>query len=258
MNILEEIIAATRQRVAKQKAKDPIPLAALPRKLPPFALEKALREPDISFICEVKKASPSKGIIDPEFLYVDIAKAYEEAGAAAISVLTEPDFFLGCDRYLEEIRDAVAVPLLRKDFIIDPYQIEQAYGLGADAVLLICSVLEKSLLEDFILQADSLGLSCLVEVHEEGEVEMALRAGARIMGVNNRNLKTFQVDTARSIRLRKLVPADILLVAESGVSIPEDVALLREHGIDAVLIGETLMRAENKKKALAFLRGDKL
>lgn len=256
MNILEQIVSATRLRVARQKLKEPKPVCCAPKKLPPFMLEDALRKPEISFICEVKKASPSKGIIAPQFPYLKIARQYELAGAAAISVLTEPDFFLGCDRYLEEIRNEIALPVLRKDFVIDPYQIKQAYALGADAVLLICAILDEKQMRDYIQLADSLGLSCLVEAHDEEELAMAVNAGARIVGVNNRNLKTFEVDTANSIRLRRLAPPDILFVSESGISSPQDIALLRDNGIDAVLIGETLMRAEDKKQTLAALKGD--
>ncbi len=256
MSILEQITAATRLRIERQKIMEPEPVPCFPRHLPSFAFEAALQKPGISFICEVKKASPSKGIIASQFPYLEIAQQYEQAGAAAISVLTEPDFFLGCDRYLAEIREKVSVPLLRKDFIIDPYQIDQSYALGADAILLICSILKEKEMKSFIQRADSLGLSCLVEAHNEDELDMAVRTGARIIGVNNRDLNTFHVDTSNSIKLRKLAPSGILFVSESGISTAEDVFLLRQNAIDAVLIGEILMRAENKITALAKLRGD--
>jgi len=254
MTILDNIVAATRERVARDKrAGLPLPCAADRH---PFAFEKSLRRPDdIAFICEVKKASPSKGVIAAEFPYCEIAVEYEAAGAAAISVLTEPDFFLGSDRYLAEIRQDVTVPLLRKDFVIDPFQIEQAARLGADAVLLICAILSAGQLAAFIREADRLGLSSLVEAHDEAELRTALACGARVVGVNNRDLRTFEVDTGNSVRLRGLAPRDVVMVSESGIRTSSDVALLRRNGIDAVLIGETLMRSADKKAALASLRG---
>jgi len=217
--------------------------------------EKALKTDDIAFICEVKKASPSKGIIADDFPYVEIAKEYEAAGAAAISVLTEPAYFKGDGRYLREIAGAVTIPLLRKDFVVDSYMIYEAKVLGASAVLLICSILAQDTLAEYIGVAHSLGLSALVEAHDEDELTMALRAGARVIGVNNRNLKTFEVDANNSIRLRKMTPGGIIFVSESGVRTAEDVELLRQNKVDAVLIGETLMRSDNKKAALAELKG---
>ena len=209
----------------------------------------------MQFICEVKKASPSKGLIAEHFPYVDIAKAYEAAGAAAISVLTETDYFLGDDRYLRQIYDAVQTPLLRKDFTVDAYQIYQAKTLGAGAVLLICAILDEKRIRSFIELCDSLGMSALVEAHDAEEVRMADSAGARVIGVNNRNLKDFTVDIGNSLRLRELVPGDTLFVAESGISSPEDVRALREGGVNGVLIGESLMRAKDKKAMLDYLRG---
>jgi len=226
---------------------------ALPRGDFPF--EKTLRSPGVSFICECKKASPSKGLIAPEFPYLDIAREYEAAGADAVSVLTEPKWFLGRDEYLEQIAAAVKIPCLRKDFVVDEYMIDQAKTLGAAAVLLICAILDEPHLRDYIARCDELGLSALVEAHDEAEIETALRAGARIIGVNNRNLKDFSVDTGNSGRLRSLVPDGVLFVAESGVSTAADVAALREAGVDAVLIGEALMRAPDKRAKLAELRG---
>ncbi|MCR4839091.1 MAG: indole-3-glycerol phosphate synthase TrpC [Eubacterium sp.] len=224
-----------------------------------FPFEQALRKEDISFICECKKASPSKGLIAPDFPYLSIAKEYEAAGADAISVLTEPKWFLGNDEYLREIAKAVHIPCLRKDFTVDPYMIYEAKVLGASAVLLICSILSEQQLAEYHSIATSLGLSVLVETHDEAEVETALRIGAKILGVNNRNLKDFTVDTENSRRLRELVPPDVIFVSESGVSSPEDVQLLRQCGVDAVLVGEALMRAEDKKKRLLELKaGDTL
>ena len=221
-----------------------------------FPFEEALRKEGISFICECKKASPSKGLIAPDFPYLSIAKEYEAAGADAISVLTEPKWFLGNNAYLKEIAEAVSIPCLRKDFTVDPYMIYEAKVLGASAVLLICSILSEDQLAEYHGIATDLGLSVLVETHDEAEIEMALRAGAKILGVNNRNLKDFTVDTGNSRRLRELVPEHVIFVSESGVSTPEDVRLLRESGVDAVLVGEALMRDVDKKKRLAELKGD--
>ena len=220
-----------------------------------YPFEKALGAPGISFICEVKKASPSKGLIAAEFPYLSIAREYEAAGAAAISCLTEPDFFLGSDEYLREIAAAVKIPVLRKDFTVDPYMIYEAKVLGASAVLLICAILSDSELLEYGKIARALGLSALVEAHDEREVERALRVEHGIVGVNNRDLKTFTVDCGNSVRLRKLVPKDRLFVSESGIRTAEDIAVLRQNGTDAVLIGETLMRNPDKAAALRELRG---
>lgn len=257
MTILDKIVAATRLRVARER--EEISLEALQKQTAParapFAFATALAGAGMSFICEVKKASPSKGLIAANFPYRQIAREYEAAGAAAISVLTEPDFFQGSDWYLAEIREEVTIPLLRKDFIIDPYQIYQANRLGADAVLLICAILTDGELTAYLKLADSLGLSCLVEAHDEAEVGRALAAGAKIIGVNNRDLRTFRVDMVNSVRLRGKVPREVLFVSESGISTGEDVALLQAHGVDAVLVGESLMRSSDKKAALETLRG---
>lgn len=260
MNILTQIADRTRERIQEEKAKNPLSQvrhAAEENKrlLAPFLLEKKLREPDISFICEVKKASPSKGIIAEKFPYLQIAKEYQEAGASAISCLTEPFWFLGSDQYLKEIAKTVSIPVLRKDFTVDEYMIYQGKMLGASAVLLICSILDQQQLRDYIQLADELELSALVEAHTPEEIEQALNAGARIIGVNNRNLKNFQVDVSNSLNLRKLVPRDVLFVSESGIQTSKDIQNLRENGTDAVLIGETLMRAPDKKKMLEDLKG---
>ena len=263
MNILDQLAEHARERVAI--AQQAIPLeqvreAALARsemtKVSAFAFEKALsKKNDIAFICECKKASPSKGLIAPDFPYLQIAKEYEAAGADAISVLTEPKWFLGADKYLEEIASEVTIPCLRKDFTVDPYMIYEAKNLGASAILLIMSILSEKKAAEYLELADSLGMSALVETHNEAEVTAALNIGARIIGVNNRNLKDFSVDTENSRRLREKIPSGVLFVSESGVSSPEDVARLREIGADAVLVGETLMRAEDKKKRLLELSG---
>ena len=221
-----------------------------------FAFENALKKPDIAFICECKKASPSKGLIAPEFPYLSIAREYEAAGADAVSVLTEPKWFLGSDKYLKDIAEAVSIPCLRKDFTVDEYMIYEAKLLGASAVLLICSILSEEQIKEYIGICDGLGLSALVEAHDGEEVEIALRAGARMIGVNNRNLKDFSVDTENSRRLRQMILPEVLFVSESGVGSAEDVSSLRGIGADAVLIGETLMRAADKKAKLRELKGE--
>ena len=221
-----------------------------------FAFENALKKPDIAFICECKKASPSKGLIAPEFPYLSIAREYEAAGADAVSVLTEPKWFLGSDKYLKDIAEAVSIPCLRKDFTVDEYMIYEAKLLGASAVLLICSILSEEQIKEYIGICDGLGLSALVEAHDGEEGEIALRAGARMIGVNNRNLKDFSVDTENSRRLRQMIPPEVLFVSESGVGCAEDVSSLRGIGADAVLIGETLMRAADKKAKLRELKGE--
>jgi indole-3-glycerol phosphate synthase len=259
MNILQEIAQRTKLRVEDRKQVLPLEeLADMARSVGgncDFPFERALRTEDIAFICEVKKASPSKGVIAEDFPYLEIAKDFESAGAAALSVLTEPYYFKGDDRYLREIADAVSLPLLRKDFTVDPYMIYEAKVLGASAVLLICSILDRSTLAEYIGIAHSLGLSALVEAHNEDEMAMALAAGARAVGVNNRDLRTFEVDTENSIRLRKLIPRDVIFVSESGIRTAADVEKLRQNGVDAVLVGEALMRSPDKKAALAALRG---
>ena len=258
MTILDQLAGCARART--EQAQKIIPLKEIRRQalsLPRgnFSFESALKKPGISFICECKKASPSKGLIAPDFPYLKIAREYEEAGADCISVLTEPRWFLGSDEYLKEIAGSVSVPCLRKDFTVDAYMIYEAKVLGAAAVLLICSILSGEQLRESVRICDELGLSALTEVHDEREAGMALRAGARIIGVNNRNLRDFSVDPDNSRRLRAMIPRDVLFVSESGVGNAGDVAKLREIGADAVLIGEALMRAPDRKAMLAKLRG---
>ena len=258
MNILDLLAAHAKERC--EAAKEYISLEELKKlaaatKKGDFAFERALRNPGISFICECKKASPSKGLIAPDFPYLKIAKEYEQAGADCISVLTEPKWFLGSDEYLREIAAEVKIPCLRKDFTVDEYMIYEAKLLGASAVLLIAAILSESQLKEYIGVCSELGLSALVETHNEAEVDDALCAGARIIGVNNRNLKDFSVDTENSKRLRKLIPREILFVAESGVQTAADVRSLRAIGADAVLVGEALMRAADKTQKLNELRG---
>ena len=257
-NILEQLAEHAVYRTEQAKKKLPpaeIKEQALFMRKGDFTFEKTLRKPGISFICECKKASPSKGLIAPDFPYLQIAKEYEDAGADAISVLTEPKWFLGSDAYLKEIAMAVSVPCLRKDFTVDKYMIYEAKLLGASAVLLICSILSEAQIREYLAVCETLGLSALVETHDEEEVDMALAAGARVIGVNNRNLKDFTVDTENSRRLRERIPRDVLFVSESGVSGPEDVKRLAQIGADAVLVGEALMRASDKKQMLLELRG---
>ena len=257
--ILDTIVEATKIRVAQEKQMEsPEAVKAAALALPSdtgFPFEAALRQQDFNFICEVKKASPSKGIIAEHFPYLDIAKEYEMAGAAAISVLTEPDFFKGDKKYLQEIASTVKIPVLRKDFIIDEYQIYQAKVWGASAILLICACLDVPTLTKFRELADSLGLSSLVEAHDEHEVQMAIDCGARIIGVNNRNLKDFTVDVQNSVRLRNLVQDDVIFVSESGLETPEDIQVLRDNNIGVALMGETFMRSPNKVEKLAYLYG---
>jgi indole-3-glycerol phosphate synthase len=256
-SILETIAEKSRIRVAQ--AKESVTLEQLRKQTsarqphsPIF--EQALAVPGFSFICEVKKASPSKGVIAENFPYLQIAREYEAAGAAAISVLTEPEFFLGDPLYLREIAAEVKIPVLRKDFIIDPYQLYEAKIWGAQAVLLICALLDTDTLARYIKIADELDLSSLVEIHDEAEAEQALAAGARIIGINNRDLNTFNVDINTAVRLRKLIPADVITVAESGIKSPNDIRALKNSGINAALIGESIMRAPDKRQFLAELR----
>lgn len=258
--ILDTIALSTKSRV--ERAKERIPYAKMKERAlfapaeSPFRFERALRKNELSFICEVKKASPSKGLIAEDFLYLQIAREYESAGADAISVITEPEFFKGDNAYLSEIRQTVSVPVLRKDFTVDDYQIYEAKALGADAVLLICALLDTETLKQYLAVCETLGLSALVEAHTEEEIQSALRAGARVIGVNNRNLKTFEVDISTCTKLRALVPSDVVFVAESGIKTPQDVAALKQANINAVLIGETLMRSRNKKSELSRLKGE--
>ena len=259
MTILDTLADHARARTERNKGRvsfDEMKMLALSMNADTgYPFEKALGAPGISFICEVKKASPSKGVIAAEFPYLSVAREYEAAGATAISCLTEPDFFLGSDEYLREIAAAVKIPVLRKDFTVDPYMIYEAKVLGASAVLLICAILSDEELLEYGKIARSLGLSALVEAHDEREVERALRVEHGIVGVNNRDLKTFTVDCGNSVRLRKMVPDDRLFVSESGIRTAEDIAVLRQNGTDAVLIGETLMRSPDKAAALRELRG---
>ena len=257
--ILETIVQSTRRRVAQKKAQKPLAQIreeayAIDNSLR-FSFEAALAQEGINFICELKKASPSQGIIASPYPYRQIAREYEQAGAAAISILTEPDYFLGDDRYLVEVQKTVSVPLLRKDFTIDEYQIYEAKTLGASAVLLIASLLDGSAIQDYIVLCDELGLSALVETHDLREVDAVLKSGARIVGVNNRNLRDFSVDINNALRLRKMVPDTVLFVAESGIKTAADVARLREAGVNGILIGETLMRSSDKSQTLKTLRG---
>ena len=264
IGILEEIAGKTRIRV--EKAKAALPMEEARKKAlfmaeeerqagcDKFPFERAIAMPGLSFICEVKRASPSKGIIAADFPYLQIAREYEAAGAAAVSVLTEPDYFLGKDEYLREIAAAVRLPTLRKDFVVDPFQIYQGKILGAKATLLICALLDPDTLGEFINIAGELGLSCLVEIHNEEEAERALTAGARIIGINNRDLKTFTVDLGLTAKLRAFVPRDVLTVTESGISSPNDISALKGLDLDAALIGESMMRSADKGQFLREMK----
>ena len=267
-NILNVIADKTRLRIAEEERK--FPLEALKqliegrkaaetesgKALPDFY--KALSKSGMSYICEVKKASPSKGLIAPDFPYLDIALEYEAAGASAISCLTEPYWFLGSDSYAEAISSRVNIPVLRKDFTINEYMIYQARAIGASAVLLICAILDDAELKAYLELTHELGMHALVEAHDENELERALAADAGIIGVNNRDLRTFTVDTANSIRLRNLAPADKIFVSESGIKTSADIKTLYDNGVNAVLIGETLMRSKDKKAKLRELNGRRL
>lgn len=255
--ILDTIAASTRRRVEAAKSSvslDVMKKLALSLPKGQFPFEMVLGAPGMSYICEVKKASPSKGVISPDFPYLEIALDYEAAGASAISILTEPDFFQGQALYLSDIRALSSLPLLRKDFTIDEYQIYEAKSIGADAVLLICALLDTETIRKYLGICDDLGLSALVEAHTAQEVESALQAGARIVGVNNRDLKTFEVNIETCEKLRQLVPQDVLFVAESGIKTSDDIKRLSEAQVDAVLIGETLMRSKDRRTALNALR----
>jgi indole-3-glycerol phosphate synthase len=249
-----ERVAADRERVPLETLIQQCLCGDVPTR-EPYAFEAVLKKPGMSFICEIKKASPSKGVIAEEFPYLDIARDYATAGVDAISCLTEPNWFLGSDEIFTDVRAAVAIPMLRKDFTVDEYQIYQAKTMGADAVLLICAILSVDEIRRYLSLCEALGMSALVEAHDAEEIELAIAAGARIIGVNNRNLKDFSVDTGNSKRLKELVPAGVLFVSESGIQSAEDVQLLRESGVDAVLIGEALMRANDKKAMLDRFRG---
>lgn len=256
--ILNEIAAKTIKRIEQKKSV--LPQAQLEKQataLPlstDFPFEQALQKPGISFICEVKKASPSKGVISRSFPYLDIAREYEQAGANAISVLTEPYYFLGNNQYLEEIAGSVQIPVLRKDFVVDPYMVYEAKVFGASAVLLICSLLTLQQLKEYLSLCHFLGLSALVEAHTKEEIHMAVEAGARIIGVNNRNLQTFSVDFSNSLSMREFIPSGTLFVAESGIQTHEDICALKSAGVDGVLVGEILMRSQNKRAKLAYLK----
>lgn len=258
-NILDTLANCTRKRVAECKKNisiDEMKSKALSLPKSSFEFEKSLNKlNDVAFICEVKKASPSKGEIAKDFPYIEIAKEYQEVGADCISVLTEPEYFKGDIKYLKEINEVVNIPTIRKDFTIDEYMIYEAHTVGAKAVLLICSLLDTSTIKKYISICDSLGLTALVEAHDSEEVKSALNGGARVIGVNNRNLKTFEVDINNSIALRKQVPNDIIFVAESGIKTAVDISKLRDNRVNAVLIGETLMRSKNKKECLNQLKG---
>ncbi len=259
MNILDKIVEVTKDRVSEYKKKDDFKSirkrAEEFQVISSYSFHNALKEEDISFICEVKKASPTLGVISEDFDYINISKEYKKAGASAISCLTEPYFFKGSDEYIKEIKESVSLPILRKDFIIDEYMIYQAVILEADAVLLIANILDEYQLKDYLDITKSLKISALVEVHDEYELEKAMKAESDIIGVNNRDLKTFHVDINNSIRIGKLIPDNVLFISESGIKSYEDIKKLKENGADGVLIGETLMKSENKVEALKKLKG---
>ena len=256
--MLEKIVAKTEERLIELKNNKPLDeLKEEVSKLEindEFPFKQALKDPEIAIIAEVKRASPSKGLIAEDFDYIEIAKEYEQAGASAISVLTEPYFFQGSNDFLKEISENVNIPLLRKDFTIDEYMIWEAKSLGASAILLIVSILDDDQLKEYLDLANELGLSAIVETHDADEIRTAVDAGAQIIGVNNRNLADFTVDINNSINLHSLVSEDITFISESGIKTKEDVTRLKENNVDAVLIGETLMRSDDKKSMISELK----
>lgn len=255
--ILDQLAAHAVERVAQAKERvsaEALREAALALPRGDFRFEHGLRAPGLSFICEVKRASPSKGVISKDFPYLSIAGDYEESGADCVSCLTEPKWFLGSDEIFRAIRGHISLPMLRKDFTVDEYQIYESKCMGADAVLLICALLPTSTLARYLELCDELGLCALVEAHDEEEISSAAAAGARLIGVNNRDLKSFTVDLSNTARLRERIPASAVFVAESGVNSPQDVARLRAAGADAVLVGEYLMRAHDKRAMLRAFR----
>ena len=257
--ILDDIVATQKIRIEHEKKEKNIKVLkqevlSLPLS-EKFFFEETLKDKDFSFICEIKKASPSKGIIVEDFPYTNIAKEYEQAGATAISVLTEPNFFKGSDKFLKDVADIVNIPILRKDFIVDEYQIYQAKLIGADAILLICAILDEKILNKFLNIANNLKLSCLVETHNEYEIKMALNSEAKIIGINNRDLKTFRVDIKTSLELQKFIPENKILISESGIKTLQDIKILQENGFNGVLIGESIMLSKNKKEFLLKLQG---
>ncbi len=259
-NILTTIAARTKDRVEEQKRQVPLTEVIISACNQSYgkmgvSFEETLRQASFSFICEVKKASPSRGVLDGAFSYLEIARDYEKSGATAISVITEPYWFLGANRYLKEIKEAVNIPVLRKDFTVDSYQIYESKVLGADAILLICSILTQQQLREYIQMADEIGLSALVETHSKKEIQNAIEAGARIIGVNNRDLRTMEVNLNTTIRLGKYVPKDVLFISESGIASAEDINRLKACGVNGVLVGETLMKSRDKKQRLLELRG---
>ena len=255
--ILETIAAYAKERAARDKEKVPekeMRERALTLPKGTFRFSRALRKKEMSFICEVKKASPSKGLIDPVFDYKRIAKNYEVAGADCVSCLTEPKWFLGSDVIFGEVRRTIQLPIIRKDFTADDYQIYQAKCMGADAVLLICALMDEKKLTHYLTICDTLGLDALVETHDEEEIKMAVSAGAGVIGANNRNLKDFSVDFSNAVKLRHLIPEEVIYVAESGVSRISDVEALRQAGADAVQMGEVMMRAKGQKAMLKAMK----
>jgi len=255
--ILDELVNSTIDRYKDKKDNiDYIKNLAEKRKYKMTSFYDAIYKNGMSFICEIKKASPSKGIISNDFPYKEIAKEYNEI-ADVISVLTEPTRFLGSDTYLSEVKELVDIPVLRKDFIIYPYQIYEAKAIGADAILLIVAILSLEELKEYLNLAEALGLGCLVEAHDAAEVKTAIEAGAKVIGVNNRNLKDFTVDMKNSINLRNLAPKSIKFVSESGIKTRDDIKILEQNDVDAVLIGETLMRSNDRVKMIKELKYDK-
>ena len=262
-DILKKIVAHKQEEVAAAKAASPaseLKMRISDMEDVPRGFERHLREASASgwtaIIAEVKKGSPSKGVIRDDFDPLEIASVYQDNGATCLSVLTDEHFFLGHLRYLALIRETVALPLLRKDFICDPYQIYEARAAGADAVLLIAAMLELNQLRDFHLVAKDINLDVLLEVHNEAEMEKALKTGCTLIGVNNRNLRTFEMDLGTTARLARMMPPEILLVTESGINNRDDINRLAADGAQAYLIGEAMMREADIGQKLRELLGN--
>jgi indole-3-glycerol phosphate synthase len=243
--MLDRIVAQKREQVEQKKRAAPLTYLQerIARQNPVLDLAPALKGEHIRLIAEVKQASPSRGVLTSNFSPSRLAQTYAEGGAAAISVLTEENYFMGRTEYLAEIKEGVGLPLLRKDFIFDNYQVYESRAYGADALLLIAGILSQGQLNELISLSHSLGLRCLVEVHSESEVEMAVLSETEIIGINNRDLRTFAIDIKTTRRLRPLVPKEKIVVSESGIKSRKDMEKLRKWGVDAVLVGEALITA---------------
>lgn len=258
--IIDDIVASTFERVAENKKRNSIDkLARLAFEKPinkDYPFEKALRnKANLAYIMEIKRCVPTKGEITRNFDYKSIAKEYEDIGATAISVMTEPDYFKGDDDFLAEIARIVKIPVLRDDFIVDEYMVYESKLLGADAITLICSVLDEITLMRCLNLAENLGMSAVVEAHSSMQVKKALRVGAKIIAVNNCDLRNFEIDMNNSLELQKMIPEDVIFISRSGVKTYQDICKLEENNVNAVMVGEVLMRSHDKRKTFEILQG---